>query len=144
MLGPDAPHLVGLSDATTCYISANYFREEDAFADFIVYEAAHVFHNSKRATLDLPIKRKTEWLLDIAYRKRETFAYSCEAYACVVARRGALSARRALVEEYARTIRIFDDRVDEAEVVEVLREAAAARNGWKIILSHCSASASRK
>lgn len=28
--------------------------EEDEFADFVVHEAAHVFHNTKRRTLGLP------------------------------------------------------------------------------------------
>jgi len=31
-----------------------------------------------------------------------------------------------------------DERVDAAEYVDVLREAVAARNGWKRILDRCS------
>lgn len=138
LLGPDASQLMGLSDGTTCYVSALYFKE-DPYADFIVHEAAHVFHNSKRAMVGLPMTRKKEWLLDIAYRKRETFAYSCEAYACVFARGKSRAGRRALAEDYAERILISDERVDEAEVAGIVREAAAARNGWKVILAHCSA-----
>jgi hypothetical protein len=136
-------HLVGLSDATTCYVSAGYFEEEDAFADFIVHEAAHAFHNSKRATVGLSLTRKTEWLLDIAYRGRKMFAYACQACACVLARGKNLAARRALAEDYAQKVRIPDERVDQAEVVEVVRAAAAERNGWRIIMAHCSANSSR-
>ena len=40
----------------------------------------------KRATIGLRETRTKEWLLDIEYRKRETFAYSCEAYARVLER----------------------------------------------------------
>lgn len=45
LLSEDAPHLLGFSEHQTCYVSALYFREQDPFADFVVHEAAHVFHN---------------------------------------------------------------------------------------------------
>jgi hypothetical protein len=86
LLGEDTPHLVRLSEETTCYVSPEYFAEDDPFADFIVHEAAHIFHNCKRATIGLRETRTKVWLLDIEYRKRETFAYSCEAYARVLQR----------------------------------------------------------
>jgi len=35
-------------------------------------------------------------------------------------------------------VRISDERVDAAEVAEIVREAAAARNGWKVILRRCA------
>ena len=41
-------YLVGLSQETTCYVSTDYFDDEDPFADFVVHEAAPVFHNCKR------------------------------------------------------------------------------------------------
>ena len=78
------------------------------------------------------------WLLDIEYRKRETFAYSCEAYARVLERGKSPAERRALAEEYGRTVRISDERVDAAEVASIVRAAAAARNGWKVILARCA------
>ena len=45
LLGPEAPRVVGISEETTCYVSPDYFAEDDPFADFIVHEAAHIFHN---------------------------------------------------------------------------------------------------
>jgi hypothetical protein len=54
LLGDAAPNLVGLSQETTCFVSAEYFAERDPFADFVVHEAAHIFHNCKRRTLGLP------------------------------------------------------------------------------------------
>lgn len=138
LLGDDAPRLVGLSEETTCYVSPDYFAEDDPFADFIVHEAAHIFHNCKRATVGLRETRTKEWLLDIEYRKRETFAYSCEAYARVLERAKSPSERRALAADYGSTVRISEERVDPAEVAGIVAEAAAARNGWKVILARCA------
>ena len=70
LLSRDAPHLVGMSEETTCYVSPDYFTGDDPFADFIVHEAAHVFHNCKRATIGLPETRTKEWMLDIEYPSR--------------------------------------------------------------------------
>lgn len=48
--------------------------------DFVVHEAAHVFHNCEREALGLPHSRHRESLLEIEYGKHKTFAYACEAY----------------------------------------------------------------
>lgn len=138
LLGPDAPRVVGISEETTCYVSPDYFAEDDPFADFIVHEAAHIFHNCKRRTIGLRETRTKEWLLDIEYRQRETFAYSCEAYARVLSRAKGAADRRALAAEYAAEQRISEERVDPAEVASIVAEAAAARNGWKVILARCA------
>ena len=139
LLGKTAPHLVGLSEETTCYVSPEYFLSRDEpFDDFVVHEAAHIFHNCKRAAVGLRETRRKEWLLDIEYRKRETFAYSCEAYARVIERGRNPVERRALAEQYARTVGISDERVDAAEVAGIIRAAAEARNGWKLILMRCA------
>ncbi|WP_437992685.1 hypothetical protein [Sorangium sp. So ce145] len=138
LLGEDAPRLVGLSEGTTCYVSVEYFADDDPFADFIVHEAAHIFHNCKRATVGLRETRTKEWLLDIEYRKRETFAYSCEAYACILARAKGPAERRALAAEYGATARLSEEQVDPSEVADIVAEAASARNGWKIMLARCA------
>jgi hypothetical protein len=75
MLGTGAMQIVGLSLERKCYVSIEYFTEKDPFADYITHEVAHIFHNCKRETLGLPHTLSKEWLLDIAYAKRETFAY---------------------------------------------------------------------
>lgn len=134
----DATKLVGLSEETTCFVSPEYFTENDPFANFIVHEAAHIFHNCKRATVGLEETRRKEWLLDIDYYKRETFAYSCEAYSCVLAQANSVARRRELAAEYGRTARISEERVDVAEVSDIVAEAAAVRNGWKVILARCA------
>ncbi len=137
-LSQDAPDIVGLSQDTTCYISPQYFHEEDRFADFIVHEAAHVFHNCKRGTLGLHETRSKAWLLDIEYRKRETFAYSCEAYARILELGTSPAVRQALADEFSRIVCITDERADGDEVKRTVKAAAAARNGWKVILAQCA------
>jgi hypothetical protein len=138
LLGKEAPRLVGISEETTCYVSPEYFAEDDPFADFIVHEAAHIFHNCKRRTIGLRETRTKEWLLDIEYRQRETFAYSCEAYACIVARAKTPAERRELAADYGSERRISEQRVDPSAVASIVAEAANARNGWKVILARCA------
>jgi hypothetical protein len=43
------------------------YEEKDPYADFVVHEMAHIFHNCKRRTVGLKQTRKREWLLDIAF-----------------------------------------------------------------------------
>jgi hypothetical protein len=138
LLADDAPHLAGVSEETICYISPDYFAQDDPFADLIVHEVAHIFHNCKRATIGLGETRSKVWLLDIEYRKRETFAYSCEADARILERGMNSVERRALAEEFGRGVSISDERVDPGEVARVVQEAAASRNGWKVILARCA------
>lgn len=66
-------------------MSPDYFAEEEPFADFIVHEERTSFTTAERRTIGLRRTRATQWLLDIDFHQRETFAYSCEAYARVVA-----------------------------------------------------------
>ncbi|CAN5865842.1 hypothetical protein BH11GEM2_BH11GEM2_36220 [soil metagenome] len=138
LLGKKAARIVGMSEETTCYVAADYFTEDDLFADFIVHEAAHIFHNCKRRTVGLHETRRKEWLLDIEFTKRETFAYSCEAYARIVERAKSRTERLDLAAEYGSKRRISADRVDPKEVASIVAEAANARNGWRTILARCA------
>jgi hypothetical protein len=135
LLSEDAPHLAGVSEETTCCVSPNSFVDRDPFADFIVHEVAHIFHNCKRATIGLPEKRGKEWLLDIDFGSRETFAYACEAYSRILERAKNPGERWILADEYGRAVRISDDRVDSEEVAEILKAAVIVCNGWKSILA---------
>ncbi len=136
-LSKEAPEIVGLSEETTCYVSTAYFQSENRLDDFVVHEAAHVFHNSKRETIGLPRIRGREWLLEIEFRKRELFAYVCEAYSCIVALGGRPASRKALLAEIEADWTPPDDRVDVGEYLATLQEAVDARNGWKRILERC-------
>ena len=138
LLDPDAPSLVGLSEETTCYVSMTYFDRGGRFEDFLVHEAAHVFHKCKRHTIGLPETRRREWLLDIEFRKRETFAYACEAYSRLLELGRTLSLRKSLLLELADDFAPPEERVSRDEYVDILSEAVSARNGWKRILARCT------
>lgn len=138
LLSEEAPEIVGLSEEARCFVSTEYFRETgDRFADFLLHETAHVFHNCKRRTVGLPETRRREWLLDIDFRKRETFAYACEAYGRILELGRRPADRRALLSECLDAPPPPDDRVDEADYRAAVSEAVEARNGWKRILRQC-------
>lgn len=137
-LSESAPDIVGLSEETTCYVSMKYFSNNDPLEDYVIHEAAHIFHNCKRETIGLQETRRREWLLEIDYFKRETFAYACEAYSRILELGETRSVRSRLLSEHAEEQMPPDDRVEGAEYVDILREAVAARNGWKRILERCA------
>ena len=138
LFADDAPQLLGFSEWTTCYVSMAYFQPINRLDDVLVHEAAHVFHNCKRVTVGLPETRRREWLLDLAFSKRETFAYACEAYSRIVALGDSAAARRKLLEEVEAGPMPSDDSVDADEYRAALRGAVSARNGWKRILNACA------
>ena len=137
LLGKSAPELVGFSEELTCFVSLEYFRDEDPFADFVVHEVAHIFHNCKRRTAGLPETRTREWLLDLDFRKRETFAYACEAYSRIVQRSRTPADRRALAQNF-HGFGVDDNRVSSTEIADLVRAACMRRNGWKVILGYCA------
>lgn len=128
---------VGFSEETTLYVSMEYFEDGDPFADWVVHEAAHVFHNWKRAYVGLPATRTREFLLNIAFAKREVFGYACEAYSRILERANSPADRRRLYAEYVENWAPHGDQTDRDALVNALAAAVAARNGWKRILAHC-------
>jgi len=130
--------LVGLSEETTFFVSMAYFEEKDPFADYVVHEAAHVFHNWKRDRADLHHTRKREFLLQIDFAKRELFAFACEAYSRILEQAKSPADRQRLHADYAAKWLPAADSLDQSELVDVLAEAVVARNGWKRILRRCS------
>lgn len=129
---------VGFSEETTCYVSMAYFEAKDPFADYVVHEAAHVFHNTKRKTLGLRATRHREWLLPIEFAKRETFAYACEFYGRILELGKRPSERKELLEKFKHRPPLSDDRVEFEDLLEILDGAVNRRNGWKTILERCS------
>jgi len=143
-LSSDAPYIVGLSEAATCYVAMSYFDPGLPLEDFLVHEAAHLFHNCKRTAIGLPCSRQREWLLQIDFRKRETFAYSCEAYSRLLEMGDGRASREALLDEHADGSLPACDYVDPDEYLQILRTAVAARNGFKQILAACAARGPRR
>ncbi len=139
-ISSEAPSIVGMSVGTKCYVSMSYFDQTQPFDDYVVHEAAHLFHNSKRELIGLPFSRKTEWLLPIAFSKRELFAYSCEVYSRILVISKDKRERLLEFEKAKDSFRPDDERVDPDQLFFILREAVEARAGWKTILSHCATS----
>ncbi len=129
---------VGFSEETTFYVSMDYFKNGDPFADWVVHEAAHVFHNWKRAYVGLPRTRTRDFLLNISFVNREVFAFACEAYSRILERAKGPADRRRLYAEYVEKWVPHCDEPDRTELVDALASAVEARNGWKRILAHCS------
>ena len=138
VLSEDGRCAVGISVGTTCYVSLEYFTVEDPFADFVVHEAAHVFHDTKRRTAGLKQTRRREWLLPIDFGMRETFAYACEAYSRILRDSRRPADRQALLEKLKETPPPQDDRLDLEVYLPCVEEAVSRRNGWKAILEACS------
>jgi hypothetical protein len=128
---------VGLGEETASYVSLKYFSEDDPFADYVVHEMAHLFHNWKRASIGLPETRSKEFLLNINFAKREIFAFSCEAYSRILELGKSPSERRRLLEQFSRESRIPTGKKRE-EILQIMGAAVEARNGWKKILKMCS------
>lgn len=128
---------VGLGEETTSYISLKYFSEDDPFADYVVHEMAHVFHNWKRAWTGLREIRHREFLLNIKFAKRETFAFACEVYSRILELGHSPKERRQLLERFGRESKIGDKGKDRVELLQILTAAVEARNGWKRILEMC-------
>ena len=110
----------------------------DGFADYVMHEVAHIFHDCKRETIGLPFSRSKEWLLGIRFAKRETFAYACETYGRILEQARGKKQRRLLLAQYARGPGPGDNQVERSELLDLLAEAVEARNGWKRILARCS------
>jgi hypothetical protein len=137
-LDPDGWAPLGLAAGHECYVSFHDLTKRARFDDFVVHEAAHVLNDLKWRDVGLIRPRRGEWLLGIWSRHRELFAYSCERWSRVLALGATPRARRSLVDEIARDGPFpNDDTVDRNEYVDVLRDAAAARNGWKRLLARC-------
>jgi hypothetical protein len=143
-LSDDAPTIVGLSEGTKCYVSTAYFHSNSRFDDFLVNEAAHVFHNCKREMIGLPKIRGRERLLEIDFGKREVFAYACEAYSCIVGLGATPASRRRLLTVIETAEMPPDERVEPNDYIRLLRDAVGTRNGWKRILEGCAPPSRRR
>ena len=128
---------VGLGEETASYVSLRYFSEDDPFADYVVHEMAHLFHNWKRAPMGLKETRHKEFLLNIAFAKREIFAFACEAYSRILELGKSPSQRRRLFERFNResTMPIGENK---NELLQIVGASVETRNGWKRILKMCS------
>ena len=91
----------------------------------------------RQVMLDL-FERALVFFTNIAFAKREVFAYACEAYSRILEQSRGPADRRRLYASYVKNGVPDDDRISRDELVDVVASAVDARNGWKRILAHCS------
>jgi len=138
-LNKSASGFVGLCENTTCFVSTKYFADDEKFADYVVHEAAHVFHSCKRRAIGLPETRSKEFLLNIEFCERETFAYACEAFSCILRLARNAAQRKELLDELRGSGSLPpDESVNLDKYWTSLEQAVQARNGWKKILEICA------
>jgi len=138
-LGNGDCEAVGMGEETTSYVSLKYFTDKDPFADYVVHEMAHVFHNWKRVRIGLREIRYHEFLLNIKFAKREMFAFACEVYSRILELARSPRERPQLLERFRRESPIAGTGKEREELLQILSYAVAARNGWKRILEKCLA-----
>jgi len=85
-----------------------------------------------------PAFKKLSAAVERATASATAIAYACEALSRVLVLGRNRDDREGLVEEIARGRPPNDETVDPREYVEILREAVAARNGWRRILARCA------
>lgn len=107
------------------------FEGKDPFSDVVVHEAAHMLHYLKPAHFDLAVRRGQERFVDVEFRHRELFAYSCEAYSRVVAR-GGRKDRMAFAATMLKGASSFPRAELDASAPLVL-QAAESRSSWRVI-----------
>ena len=81
---------------------------------------------------------KREFLLNIKFAMRETFAFGCEVYGRILELGGSVKERRSLLEKFARESSIAEEGEERTELLAILSAAVEARNGWKKILERCA------
>lgn len=129
--------VLGFCPGNVCYVSLDYLRDDDPFADYVVHETAHVLHNTRREALGLARRRARERLVDVDFRKRETLAYGCEFYSRIAAGSADRRERIARFAQWSEDPGAPDHRVDPAELRRTLEVAVTARNGWERIRLAC-------
>ena len=90
-----------------------------------------MLHYLKPAHFDLAVRRGQERFVDVEFRDRELFAYSCEAYSRVVVR-GGRKDRMAFAAAMCEGASSFPRAEVEASAPLVM-QAAQSRNGWRVI-----------
>ncbi|MDP2305152.1 MAG: hypothetical protein Q8P18_03915 [Pseudomonadota bacterium] len=126
-LSDDTPELDGMCSNGQAWLLPRAFTEARPYSDVVVHEVAHLLHTVRSAELGLTGARP---LLAVPPRRRETFAYACEVWACVTR----VPAERwgAELDAFRDTATPADARVDRDALDRVLG-AALGGGGWAVI-----------
>jgi hypothetical protein len=107
------------------------FHSQDPYSDVVVHEAAHLLHYLKPAHYGLAVRKNQERFVDVDFRHRERFAYSCEAYARACDQRNRRN-RIAFAEKMPQDAWTFPAEM-MPEIADLVVNAARARSGWRLI-----------
>ena len=113
------------------HVSWSAYETKDPYSDVVVHEAAHMLHYLKPRHYALQVRRGQERFVDIEFRRRELFAYACEAYSRAILH-GERRSRIAFAEKMREGAFSFP-RAELADLAALVLEAARARNGWRVI-----------
>jgi hypothetical protein len=125
-LADDIPELDGLCAAGRAWVLPRAFTATVPFTDVVVHEVAHLLHTLQPA--DVGLAGAPGPLLAVPPRRRETFAYACEAWATLAG--AAPEDRHARVDAFRATRAVDDARVDRARLDALLVAGAGTGNGW--------------
>lgn len=116
-LADDTPELDGLCVNGVAWVLGRAFSPAGPFSDVIVHEVGHLLHTMRPALLAVPPMR------------RETFAYACEIWSCIL--RG-FSDTQAGVAAFQASAPPVDARVDQRQLDRLLSAAALHPEGaWR-------------
>lgn len=129
-LSDDTPQLDGLANAGHAWLLPRAFAEARPYSDVVVHEVAHLLHGIRREELDW--SPPTAPVLAVPPRRRETFAYACEVWACIA--REPAEARHAHLTTFRFGFAPDDARVSRSHLDALLDAAAACPDGgWPVI-----------
>lgn len=137
-LSADAPAIDGLSQDAICFLGVQTLVEAAPLSDALVHEVAHLLHTVRPETIGLCGRARQERLVDVAYRRRELFAYACEALGWLCLHGRSRRDRIELFERHAFSAAPSDPRVDCDEYVHLVRAALASPRSWSMIARHCA------
>lgn len=125
-LSDDTPELDGLCNGGHAWLLPRAFAEARPWSDVVVHEVAHLLHTMRRSEITGGDK-SAGVLLPVPPRRRETFAYACEVWACID--RMAPESRSAALVDYRDSATPPDARVDR-QALDRLLAAAAGGGAW--------------
>ena len=128
----DSTEWDSFSSGAFAYIRWWSFKSKDAFGDAVVHEGAHLLYHLKPSHYGLQVPRGRERFVDVAFRQRRLFAFACEAYSQVL-KRGDRESRLKFANRMRDEAGSFPSDILD-EVATLVRTAASARNGWRVIL----------
>lgn len=132
-LTDDVPQIDGLCAEGRAWVLPGAFGAVQPFGDVVVHEVAHLLHSISPAALGVGSGKRP--LMRVTRAHRETFAYTCEAWSCVLRDHGDGRSLAESLQGFREGALPPDSRVDRGRLVAVLEAAveAGVDEGWRCI-----------